>query len=230
MGAKKRRGLGRRKPPDRDKDESYPLRALLPKRIDRDRRYWFSRGWTGDQGSTSQCVAYSWTHWIEDGPVGHPGKAPLFQPKRLYDEAQKVDEWPGEGYDGTSVRAGAKVLQSWGLISEYRWAFDADTILDALLTTGPVVIGVNWYASFFEPDADGFIGKGEDWGSIEGGHAVILNGANRTRGVVRGKNSWGAGWGVGGAFWLPLEALDRLIKEDGEAALAAEVKGSGSIP
>ena len=30
----------------------------------------------------------------------------------LYHEAQKIDEWPGEDYDGTSVRAGLDILAS----------------------------------------------------------------------------------------------------------------------
>ena len=32
----------------------------------------------------------------------------------LYHEAQKVDEWPGEDYDGTSVRAGLDILRKRG--------------------------------------------------------------------------------------------------------------------
>ena len=32
----------------------------------------------------------------------------------LYHEAQKVDEWPGEDYEGTSVRAGLDILRTRG--------------------------------------------------------------------------------------------------------------------
>jgi hypothetical protein len=32
----------------------------------------------------------------------------------LYHEAQRIDEWPGEDYDGTSVRAGMDVLRTEG--------------------------------------------------------------------------------------------------------------------
>ena len=32
----------------------------------------------------------------------------------LYHEAQKIDEWPGEDYDGTSVRAGLDILRKRG--------------------------------------------------------------------------------------------------------------------
>jgi C1A family cysteine protease len=56
-----------------------------------------------------------------------------------------------------------------------------------------------------------------------GGHAYLINGMDVKRGLARGKNSWGRGWGKAGAFRIPLDDLDRLIREDGEACLALEV-------
>lgn len=192
-----------------------------PPPVERRFRYWSANGWWGDQGQTPECVAYAWVHYLEDGPIGHSGRAPVVGPHTLYGEAQQVDEWPGEDYDGTSVRAGAKVLATAGFVGEYRWAWDVDTVVTALLTTAPVVLGTNWYSGMFDPTNEGQLIVG---GDIAGGHAYVANGVNRDRGLVRIKNSWGRGWGIRGHAWIALEDLDRLIREDGEACLATEVK------
>lgn len=215
-------GLGRRHAPD-PRDAEYPMRPAIPVTAERPTwKYWWDRGWWGNQGATPQCVGYAWTHWIEDGPVTHAPKHPgglAFDPSEVYRNAQHVDEWPGTGYDGTSVRGGAKVLTKMDLISEYRWAWDLETVLDALRYAGPVVVGTWWYSEMSTPDAKGIIRVG---GNRAGGHAYVLNGFNENRGLVRMKNSWGRGWGDKGRAWIPFAHMERLIREDGEACLAIE--------
>jgi len=139
----------------------------------------------------------------------------------VYRDAQVVDEWPGENYNGTSVRAGAKVLADRGHIGEYRWAWDLETVVRALLDVGPVVVGTNWYSGMFEPN-QGII---DISGTVAGGHAYLLNGVNRNKGMIRLKNSWGRDWGSRGHAYISFEDMDRLIKEDGEACLALEIGG-----
>lgn len=198
------------------------MRAAIPMRLPSYKYHWDGGLWY-NQGSYGVCVGASWSHWIEDGPVTQPGTV---NPIDLYREIVKVDEWPqndnGDLYFGSSVRAGAKVLQTKGLISEYRWAWDAKTVADTVLGKGPVVVGSNWYSGMFKTDSDGFVNL---TGSREGGHAWIINGYNANRRVFRAKNSWGRNWGVNGRFLLRFDDLERLIDEDGEACLAVEVKG-----
>lgn len=213
-------GLGRRFSPD-ERDSAFPMsRIVQAETPTRAWRYWHQGGWWGDQGAKPQCVAYAWLHWLEDGPVTHRDTPPPVEdPTATYRAAQRIDEWPGESYDGTSVRAGAKVLKQLGYISSYLWAWDAPTVIRAVLTSGPVVMGTWWYDSMFRPDADGFVRVA---GSRVGGHAWVVNGVNVERGVVRCKNSWGREWGRRGNFWLSIADLDRLISEQGEACIASE--------
>jgi hypothetical protein len=186
-------------------------------------RYWHANGWWGDQGATSQCVGYGWAHWLEDGPVTHGGPSPIVQPLKIYTEAKQVDEWPGEDYAGTSVRAGAKVLQRLGFISEYRWAFTLSAVLNCLLERGPLVVGTNWYEGMGDPEErdHGFI---RATGDLLGGHCYVLNGVNTKAEKLRVKNSWSRHWGNGGHAWLSFADFKRLLSEDGEACLATELR------
>lgn len=219
-------GLGRL--PSRDeRDQNY----LLPKRREAAKpithRTWYSKG-VLDQGGTSQCVAYSGIKYLTSAPIMNK---PL-DPFTLYKDCQRNDEWPGEDYDGTSVRALFKVFKQMGIVSEYRWAFDFETVVNHVLTTGPVVMGTLWDASLSNPDRFGYIAPGPGIEREDAGHAWTVIGANRlrrnpdgTKGALRMIQSWGDSWGPHkGRAWITFQDLDKLIKLDGEACVATEVK------
>jgi hypothetical protein len=111
----------------------------------------------------------------------------------LYHEARKVDEWPGEDYDGTSVRAALDVLRTQGHvrvgakgkrlppsvaegISANRWATSVDDVLK--------VLGY--------PDKD-YVEFANSWG---------LDYPRRTR--------------------MPASVLERLLNENGEFGLVTD--------
>lgn len=218
-------GLGRKPSPPDPRDHRFLMRAVTPTPSAKSRT-WYSKG-VLDQDGTSQCVAYSGVKYLTTAPIMNKPKEP---PSMIYGECLKVDEWPGEDWDGgTSVRALFKVLRSLGYVSEYRWAFDCETVVDHVLTTGPVVMGTSWFRNMFMPHVE--TGYLECTGANEGGHAWLIIGANRNRrnpdgskGAVRMLNSWGEGWGQKGRAWITFNDLDKLIKDEGEACVATELK------
>jgi len=143
-----------------------------------------------DQGNEGACVGFSCSRMMS-----------LLNRVRyaapwLYKEAQKIDAWPGEDYEGTSVRAGLDVLKSSGHcrvgtlgkvypedvnagISVYRWADTVEQIHDVLKM----------------PLAN----------SLE---AVPL------------VNSWGRDYPH--IVWMPATVVQRLLVEDGEAGLVTD--------
>ena len=211
--------FGRLPAPD-PRDREYRMSTILPPRPERRWRYYWS-SWFGNQGEESSCVGFAWTHFLQAAPVHQTGIDWEPYASFIYRQAQFIDEWPGENYDGTSVRAGAKYLQSEGFITEYRWAWNATDIVRAVLDVGPVVVGTAWYDSMMYPEGGHFPEIG---GSVVGGHAYLIDGANLDRQVVRCKNSWGRDWSMNGRFWLTFNQLEFLMGRDGEAALAMEVR------
>jgi hypothetical protein len=228
-------GLGRVAPSDWRHVEKYPLRALAPAdqpsrvpvvlgvnwyaSFDRPERtgngaWWIGRGDLGrrrgghaicaefggpadtagwyrfyDQGSEGACVGFAWSRAMS-----------LLNRSRydavwLYDSARKADEWPGEAYSGTSVRAGGDVLAKLGHcrvrgtfvsperesegISVFRWATSVDEV-----------------------------------------HAALGDAHADRLGAVPLLNSWGGNYPQ--RVWLPDETLDRLLREDGEAAIPTD--------
>lgn len=215
-------GLGRlREWDDLNLEHKLPRRAV-PRDVRQ--RYWHA-GPILDQGSTPQCVGYAGHGWLSAGPVVN---RPKISPTELYFLAQDNDEWPGRNYEGTSTLGLMKALKKLGYIDEYKWALDAETVVAWLLTSGPVLIGSDWFEDMAAPDREGFLHpEGENYG----GHEWLLIGANRdrrtpsgTKGAVRMVNSWGDNWADRGRAWLAIPDLDRLIKNNGEAVASPEIK------
>lgn len=219
------RGFGRRYAPDqRDRRFLLAPPAAAP---GVERRMWYATD-VFDQGPTSQCTAYAAVGWLRAGPVRNTKALPSFQ--ELYADFQRNDEWPGEepDYEGSSIRASMKVLRRRGYVSEYRWAFDAATAINHVLSVSPMILGTDWLWDMLETDRRGFIRAD---GRMVGGHAYLAIGADRskkcpdgTAGAVRVINSWSRKWGSNGRAWLGFSDLDKLIRANGEAATAFEAK------
>ncbi len=185
-----------------------------------------------DQGKTSQCVAYTGEQFLASAPV----KNNYYKtPAELYKLCQQNDEWEGESpeYEGTSGRALFKVLRDAGFIESWQNAFDLDSVVRTLLTSGPVAIGSNWFNSMFYPamfNGDSFI-KYDTASGVAGGHEWLIIGANLdkhcpdgSRGAVRMVQSWGSDWGMRGKAWVAFTDMAQLISNNGDALTAVELK------
>jgi hypothetical protein len=150
-----------------------------------------STGWHSfyDQGSEGACVGFAWSRAMS-----------LLNRRRydaawLYGAAQRIDEWDGESYAGTSVRAAADILSTLGHravrggrargerpeegIAVYRWATSVDEV-----------------------------------------HAALGDEQADRLGAIPLLNSWGVKYPQ--RVWLPDETLERLLREDGEAAVPTD--------
>lgn len=127
-----------------------------------------------------------------------------YQPRPLYDIAQTIDEWPGEAYSGTSVRAGLDVARERGLIRARRGerhhvGRGEVPAADTRWSTADGIAANRWATSIDEvlsvlgtPDAD----------------SVVL------------LNSWGTAYPH--RVRMPATVLDRLLNESGEIAIVTD--------
>jgi len=209
-----------------ERDNLFPVSSMLMEAPFIREKYWWADGWWGDQGSSSMCVAFSWCHWIEDGPVVQDKLSPtrtkpLYDPTKLYKACQERDEWPGQNYSGTSVRAAAKILKELNIIKEYRWASNITDVANTILNLGPMVVGTKWYSNMNKTNSQGYVSP---TGTNMGGHAYVLNGVDTVKKVFRIKNSWGKLWGQQGYAFIRFNDFEKLLSDGGTACIAFENK------
>jgi hypothetical protein len=190
------------------------------------------------------------TNIAQERSAGRKPFSRRYDPIDIWNRAKSIDEWPDTNpgdENGTSVRAGYDVMRTVGpsrvrsmrlegdspkpvgatpndveagaLVN--RWATSVDEMRAALALGLPVTIGVNWYEGFDDPSQ-----SGRDWwigrdvlGRVRGGHCVCVYGASDRRQGFKLKNSWGKSFPL---VWLPYAAMERLLKEEGEAALVVD--------
>jgi hypothetical protein len=243
--------LGRLVPDDDEHIRNFPFAVGSPLVVNKTLRLpWWH--WSHDQGAEGSCVGHGVVMERAIVNSAQVGQSRRYDPIELWNEAKKVDEWPetNPGDDnGTSVRAAYDVCRDDGIcrvkgmklvdgvpvpvgsspisriegVTTNRWARTSDEMRAAFVAAQPtpVVIGVNWYSNFDAPvnvGAEKWIGR-SDLGRIRGGHCVCIYGASDKRQAFRVKNSWGRDYPL---VWLPYTVMDRLLAEDGEAALVVD--------
>jgi hypothetical protein len=193
-----------------EKSRNFPIRTLIGEKPRR------SYTWRCDtflnQGSEGACTGFAVSHEAAARPVVVKGITNETA-RQIYRRARQLDEWPGENYEGSSVLGAIKAGTEKGWYSEYRWAFGLEDAILALGYYGPGVAGLSWYTGMMKADSNGFI---HPTGSIEGGHAILVNGVNVKKEYVRLHNSWGKSFGINGECFLSFDDFGRLLHEQGE--------------
>lgn len=86
----------------------------------------------------------------------------------------------------------------------FRVARTEDALRSALAANNPVVFGFTCYESLGDPQVakTGMVPMPKKGEKVEGGHAVVLCGYDKRRGMFTFKNSWGRRWGIDGHGFL----------------------------
>lgn len=234
------RSFGRLHSPD-DRDKQFLAKTILQQQVLPEAygwKYWFDNGLWNDQNGFGTCVGHSSVCWWEDSPITHPLED--LDPLEWYRQCLLRDEWVANDWltpdqadlnFGTSVRASGKYAQELGLIGEYRWAWDLDTVVRWLRWKGPILAGTTWWWSFENqlmlPDALGdkrCTMVIDETQGVAGGHCYIWNGVNVPRKIIRVKlASWDrSSFGVQGRAVISFDTAAALLEDYGEAMMALE--------
>lgn len=214
--------LGRIHVPD-DRDTAYPMQLHLgPAPIVPRSRMWRGQLLRLDQGNVGACVGFTGANWMGHLPVYD--RVTNQTGLDLYSACKQIDGMPN--VEGTYDRALAKVLVAQGRIDRYLWATSIEELRAWVLTTGPVMVGTNWYTEMFNPDivvTHGTVrAKLKIGGTVAGGHEWLVRGYDPHLGY-RMRNSWGPNWGDHGEAWIDEADLARLVfQEQGDALGAVE--------
>ncbi len=208
---------------------NFPLCAVLDPTEQklRTKRWYPPRGTEVlDQGTEGACVGFAITNDLRFYPVAVRKLDGLFAREQVYWPAQRADQWDGGAYpeanphyDGTSVTTGMQIAKALGYYGEYRSASSEQEMALGVGHIGPAIIGVNWYAGMYQPNAQGYVTV---TGKKVGGHCILVVGVNITGDYYTLYNSWGPTWGNNGTAKISRADMARLLAENGECFLVTE--------
>lgn len=179
-----------------------------------------------DQGQVGSCTANAGIGCLGTGQfydtvkdliasTGYGFDEPHVQ--QFYSDEETADgdgPYPPNDNGSTGLTC-ASVLQKHNLISGYQHTFSLNDALLALTQT-PWIAGMNWYSDMFNPDANGQV---HPTGSLAGGHEIVADELDVENKRVWFSNSWGAGWGVNGRFFLSWDDFNTLLGQGGDVTI-----------
>lgn len=179
-----------------------------------------------DQAKTPECVTFSTC-----GALRHELHARGYgwldlDEDELYREAKQLDGQPNA--DGTNYRTVFDIIRRSGVplrdgtrftvpgFAYYSVPVDYETIKQAIYQLGEVLLAAMWPQSWFSPYRNGVVPAPD---SIAGGHAFRGFGWDDRRmfhapseDSLIDRNSWSAGWGMKGSFYLPKAYFANVIE------------------
>jgi hypothetical protein len=208
------------------------LRYLVPSQAVQVSKTWTRRTPVLDQGDLGSCTGNASVGVLGTEPFNGTLGATVLDEKlavKVYSLATSLDPFDGAyppddtGSDGLSA---AKACKQLGLISGYQHATSLSAMVDAL-QVGPVIVGVNWYEGFDNPDS---AGKVKVAGAVRGGHEFEVCGVGVNTGMFHAINSWGTSWGKSGHFCFSFDDMTRLLSEDGDCTSFVPVTAPAPTP
>lgn len=188
-----------------------------------------------DQKSEGACTGFSLAGAIN---MLHQraGQDTTVSPRMLYEMAKRSDEWPGEEYDGSSLRGAIRGWRNMGVCEEEYWPYrvgrnKGELSIDAaknarnhtlgayyrlspiishfhsaLNETGVIAVSAKVHSGWNQP-VSGVI---EQRTKMIGGHAFIIVGYNDKGFWIQ--NSWGKKWGDNGvALWSYEDWIENIM-------------------
>jgi len=138
----------------------------------------------------------------------------------LYQFCKDID---GDANPGTTARSLMRVYKQRAQVEAYVWADDLKTLTTWILARGPVMFGTWWTTGMSRPSlTTGYI---EPTGSIQGGHEVLLMGYDAGKKTTTILNSWGSSYGRDGRAFVHDDVLGELLRNDGDAVAASQIRG-----
>ena len=180
-----------------------------------------------DQGNVGACTAFALCgaqnadphyplpykpHLVSGTPLQNADALALYT-RETADEGQP---WPANDPGGSGL-AVCKAARELGWLVRYAHTFDLDSALRALVMR-PIIVGMNWYDSFDQPDTNGHVAISPD-AQVRGGHEVCATQIVTASQLVVFWNSWGFGYGLGGQFAMTYATLERLLAEQGDVTV-----------
>jgi len=178
-----------------------------------------------DQGQQGACTGFALAgaigHLLVNNPATRTSKRRV-SPHMIYTMARRHDEWPGEDYEGSSLRGALRGFYNCGVCSDALWDLKQKDLTlasarDARVTTlgayyrlrpnlsdyhaaitetGVIYISASVHEGWEDPKG----GRIKPSSNDIGGHAFIIVGYTDTGFWVQ--NSWGKDWGKNGlALW-----------------------------
>lgn len=203
-------------------DADHPVRPLLELGAPPFDKAWDFVNARINQGQTNKCVGASTGQELGASPV----KIPISHPHtmdNIYALAQKLDEIPGENYEGSTLTGGMKAAREFGYIDGWKHAENVDELVLALCQLGPVLLAGPWLSGMFQPDATGRLRVSGTSGTI--GHMYTLGELRWAAGDVVIEQTWGPSWsrlpGVDGGWRAVISIQDvaQLLRMGTQAAI-----------
>lgn len=189
---------------------------------------WTRRAAIFDQGQLGSCTGNAGAGLVGTDASGYTGQTSVTisgnalsvdesLAVQVYSLATQLDDVAGAyppDDTGSSGIGSAKALVKLGLATGYQHAFSM-AALNTALQKGPVMIGIEWLNSMFDPNSSGVLQVTKNSG-VAGGHEFVVSAYDPASGLYRMDNSWGTGWGVGGSAYFKTADLQWLLSQQGD--------------